>query len=252
MSDALLRRLFPADEHHVRGLHAVVEQLMPERGRILDLGCGTSTELARYRSADREVWGTDFEAHSNTYPLEWFRTFGSGGSIPFPADSFDLVVAIMVMEHVESPSLFFSEVARVLRPGASFVGHTISGNHYVTWLRRLIGLLPHSVSQWLVRKLYGRAEEDTFPTFYRLNRRAQIERACRLTELNITALTRYADPGYFQFSAPLQAAAVVADRLLESFAQGWGRLYFTVTIRKQSRFLGETEMLATKGSYARD
>ena len=45
MSDALLRRLFPADEHHVRGLQAVVEQLMPERGRILHVGCGTNTEL---------------------------------------------------------------------------------------------------------------------------------------------------------------------------------------------------------------
>ena len=52
MSDVLLRRLFPADEHHVQGLHAVVEQLMAERGRILDLGCGTNTELPSEKGID--------------------------------------------------------------------------------------------------------------------------------------------------------------------------------------------------------
>ena len=45
-------------------------------------------------------------------------------------------------------------------------------------------------------------------------------------------LARYADPGYFQFSQPLQTAAVVVDRILESVGPGWGRLYLTVTAAK--------------------
>jgi SAM-dependent methyltransferase len=138
----------------------------------------------------------------------------------------------MVMEHVAAPACFINEVARVLRPGGYFVGHTISGSHYVTWIRRLIGLLPHSLNQWLVRRLYGRSEEDTFPAFYRLNRRAQIDRVCRAAGLSQPVLIRYADPGYFRFFAPLQATAVITDWLLESVAAGWGRLYLTVVTRK--------------------
>jgi SAM-dependent methyltransferase len=233
MARKLLQRMFPMDQHHVMGLHAILGRLMPETGRILDLGCGANTALARYRSSGREVWGADFKAHSQLRFPEWFRPLGPGGSIPFPNDSFDLVVTIMVMEHIATPAPFFREVARVLRPGGCFVGHTISGSHYVTWLRRLVGLLPHSFNQWLVRKLYGRREEDTFPAFYRLNRRVQIEHACRLVGLSNPVLTRYAEPGYFRFFEPLQAAAIITDWLLERVASGWGRLYLTVMTRKE-------------------
>ena len=45
-------------------------------------------------------------------------------------------------------------------------------------------------------------------------------------------MRRYADPGYFRFAKPLELAAIVADRLLDSLGRGWGRLYFTVTIKK--------------------
>jgi SAM-dependent methyltransferase len=228
----LLRRFFPTDEHHVQGLKTTLRQLLPESGRILDLGCGVNDALAAYRTPRREVWGCDFQAHSQLQHATWFRPLGPGGSIPFPADSFDLIVAIMVLEHVQQPGDFFAEVARVLRPGGHFIGHTISGSHYVTWLRRLWGLLPHSVNQWLVRRLYRRREEDTFPTCYRLNRRAQLERTCAAAGLSQPVLTRYADPGYFQFSMRLYNAAVVTDWLLDNLAGGWGRLYLTVTTSK--------------------
>jgi SAM-dependent methyltransferase len=228
----MLRRFFPQDQHHVRGLEAILNWLMPQSGRVLDLGCGANDALAAYRTPEREVWGCDFQAHSQLCHPSWFRSLGAGGSIPFPDDYFDLVVTIMVMEHVMQPAEFLREVARVLRPGGHFVGHTISGSHYVTWLRRLFGLMPHQVSQWLVRLLYRRAEEDTFPTYYRLNRRVQIERACIEAGLSAPALTRYADPGYFQICRPLEHAAIVTDWLLDSLAAGWGRLYLTATTQK--------------------
>lgn len=205
---------------------------MPERGRILDLGCGANDALARYRSPDREIWGADFDTHSLMSHPEWFKRLGPGGEIPFPDSSLDLVVAIMVMEHVSSPNTFMLEVARVLRPGGRFVGHTISGSHYVTWLRRIVGLAPHGFTQWLVRRLYGRREEDTFPTCYKLNSKRQLEEASRVAGLLDPEITRYADPGYFNFSKTLQKGAIVLDWLLERVAPGWGRLYFTVVVTK--------------------
>jgi ubiquinone/menaquinone biosynthesis C-methylase UbiE len=216
----------------MEGLHAELARRIPESGCVLDLGCGTNRNLARYRSPQRQVWGVDFDAHSRLHDAKWFRPLLPGGSIPFPDATFDVAAAIMVLEHIASPEEFLREVQRVLRPGGYFVAHSISSAHYVTWIRRLVGLLPHSFNQWLVHGLFGRVAEDTFPAFYRINNRRRIERACRSAGFKMVHLARYADVGYFRFWRPLTASAVVADRALEMVAPGWGRLYFTVTLQK--------------------
>jgi SAM-dependent methyltransferase len=235
MSQTLLRRLFPRDLHHVAGFHQVIAQTTPERGRLLDLGCGVNCDLATYRTADREVWGADFQRHPHLEHAGWFRQLGADGSIPFPDAHFDAVATVMVLEHVVAPEPFFREVARVLKPGGRFIGHSISGTHYVTLLRRLIGVLPHSFNQFLVKKLYHRAEVDTFPAYYRLNTPRQLRRHAAMAGLTLQALHRYADPGYFHFSAPLEALAIVTDRLLDGVMSGCGRLYFTFVAQKPER-----------------
>lgn len=234
MSEEFLRRVFPNDVHHVAGLHEVIREHLPERGRVLDLGCGINSDLESYRSANREVWGVDFQEHPELRHADWFRPLGKGGRIPFPNGHFDLVVAVMVLEHVADPRSFLAEISRVLKPGGHFIGHTISGTHYVTFIRRLIGLLPHTVNQRLVKRLYGRDEVDTFPAFYRLNTESRIMRFTSAVGMEVKGLRRYPDPGYFRFARPLEATAILLDQVLDSIAGGWGRLYLTVTIRKSA------------------
>src|SRR5262245_7300230 len=115
MTPEALHRFFPNDPHHEVGYHRAVEAHLPYSGRILDLGCGANEEMARYRWAEREVWGADFEAHSRLRHPEWFRLLGAGGEIPFPDAHFDIVTAVMVLEHVGDPARFLREVTRVLR-----------------------------------------------------------------------------------------------------------------------------------------
>jgi SAM-dependent methyltransferase len=232
LSAKAFRRLFPSDIHHMDGFRAAVDTQMAEARLVLDLGCGDNSVLAPYRSSDREVWGTDFVVHPRLWDPDWFRPLGTDGKVPFPDGTFDLVVCISVLEHVADSQAFLGEVARLLKPRGYFVAHSISGNHYVTWIRRAFGLLPHSSNQLIVKKLYGRDEVDTFPAFYRLNSQASIDHAARRVGLMQTEFLRYADQGYFAFFRPLVPTAIALDWLLARISSSWGRLYFTVTLRK--------------------
>jgi SAM-dependent methyltransferase len=74
------------------------------RGRGLDVGCGTGALAARLSAAGYEMTGVDpsggmLEILSSRAP-EVHAVKASGTSLPFPDDSFDLVLSVAVMHHV--------------------------------------------------------------------------------------------------------------------------------------------------------
>jgi SAM-dependent methyltransferase len=231
-NNVFLQRWFPGDLNHDVGFHRLLTAKLPKVGKILDLGCGDNYMLARYRTPDREVWGADFAPHPQLLHGDWFRLLAPNGAVPFADGCMDVVTSYMVMEHVADPNAFLGEVARVLRPGGLFVGQSIHSLHYVTWIRRLFDVTPHSWVQRLVKRLYGREEHDTFPTCYRLNRRGTIGGAARAAGLEWVDWHGYAAHGYFSFSPLLARLAVLSEWTLERLCSGLGKIYFTVILRK--------------------
>jgi SAM-dependent methyltransferase len=81
--------------------------------KALDLGSG------KYLSLPREVYPPSFEIYAldlfppNDYP---FSVKASAIKIPFRSNSFGLVVASELIEHVESPEELIKEIIRVLAP----------------------------------------------------------------------------------------------------------------------------------------
>jgi SAM-dependent methyltransferase len=231
--DSFFLRFFPhCRSDSLDGYLAEVAARLPERGRVLDLGCGKNTQLAPFRTAEREVWGADFQEHPQLAHPQWFRRLAPAGSVPFPDATFDVVAACWVLEHVERPVEFLREVARVLRPGGWLVALTPNGQHYATWLIRLFEALPHRLSQGIIRWLYGRAPHDTFRTHYLLNTPARLRKAGRVASLELTGRIGFPNPDYFSFFPPLRRAAVVADWALERAWPGLGQLYVVFTLRK--------------------
>ncbi len=49
------------------------------------------------------------------------NVFGDAGQLPFPDGTFDLVLAVEVLEHLPDPARALDELARVARPGATAV-----------------------------------------------------------------------------------------------------------------------------------
>lgn len=118
------------DQIHSRGaMNAVagyyewlVSLLGPERGRLLDVGCGTGQLLAVAASHGFSVAGIDISAVAvdlvrKTVPTAELHV-GVAESLPFPDSSFDAVCCIGSLEHVIDPLQVVREMRRVARPAA--------------------------------------------------------------------------------------------------------------------------------------
>jgi SAM-dependent methyltransferase len=97
------------------------------RGKdILDIGFGFGGRTVRFAELGaRSVAGVEVDTthaetalqFANSKSVTFDARIGIGESLPFPADSFDLVTMYDVMEHVLRPREVLAECFRVLRPG---------------------------------------------------------------------------------------------------------------------------------------
>lgn len=154
----------------------------------LDLGCGHHILPLWRRKVEgdlvartRSVTGLDYDLPSLRKHRSIRRLVrGDIGVLPFLGGSFDLVTANMVVEHLSNPERQFAEVARVLRPGGTFLIHTPNALGYPTLINRA---LPEFVKKPLIRVLDGRHEGDVFRTHYRANTRRRLQRLARQVDL---------------------------------------------------------------------
>lgn len=101
------------------------DTLKPEvsGGRALDVGCGAGQVVGRLKEAGFEAWGVDVSEPSIARARKFSERclLYDGKTLPFPADHFDSVGALNVLEHVDQPEAFIEEVVRVTKPGGKIV-----------------------------------------------------------------------------------------------------------------------------------
>ncbi len=92
-------------------------------GRLFVDGCGVGMYLHHLSPNFAEAIGLDieFERLQEARTLETKVVNGAGESLPFPADSFDLVLSHEVLEHVQNDQTTINEIVRVLKPGGRLV-----------------------------------------------------------------------------------------------------------------------------------
>jgi SAM-dependent methyltransferase len=185
----------------------------------LDLGCGHRI-LSEWRLAQEQgliercklVVGVDADIPSLKNHRSIALTIcGDISRLPLPSESFDLVTANMVVEHLDKPAVQFHEIFRILKPGGTFLFHTVNAWGYYVLLARLI---PERFKKTLVRWFEGRAEEDVFPAHYRANREQDIEqlgRAVGFSEIDVRLLVTSAK---FTIVPPLLILELLWIRLL--------------------------------------
>ncbi|HYL37768.1 MAG TPA: methyltransferase domain-containing protein [Bryobacteraceae bacterium] len=119
------------NEHVARyafaGLHA-------RDRRVLDAGCGTGYGAAELARSAAEVTAFDIAPEAIAYcraNYPGLRTVVSScASIPFPANSFDLIVAFEVIEHLADYRTFLDECARVLTHQGLFIVSSPNKQYY--------------------------------------------------------------------------------------------------------------------------
>jgi SAM-dependent methyltransferase len=88
-------------------------------GRVFIDGCGVGMYLQHLAEDARQAIGLDieFERTGEAYQLADEVICGAGEYLPFPANSFDLILSHEVLEHVQDDEKAVREIVRTLRPG---------------------------------------------------------------------------------------------------------------------------------------
>ena len=117
------------DHWWFRGRRRILRQLiadldLPAGASGLDVGCGTGANGSVIAEGGRFAVGVDMSA----IPLGLGRTSGHSArvrgdvcSLPFADNSFDLVCALDILEHIEDDARAARELMRVARPGAPLI-----------------------------------------------------------------------------------------------------------------------------------
>jgi len=112
--------VFDADRGHALRL---APKLPDVRGRdVLELGCGYGGMLSVLAESGARAFGIDVDERrvlrARERGLE--ATVADAEALPYPDESFDLVVSHAVLEHIPRIGVALAEVRRVLRPGGVF------------------------------------------------------------------------------------------------------------------------------------
>jgi 2-polyprenyl-3-methyl-5-hydroxy-6-metoxy-1,4-benzoquinol methylase len=109
--------------HGERGMY--LSEWIGTEKTILDLGCRDG-ELTKYFLEDNRVTGVDIDRKAlnilkEKYGIEtlWLNL---NDEFPFEKESFDIVVACEIVEHIYYTEPFLEQISSILKPGGLFLG----------------------------------------------------------------------------------------------------------------------------------
>lgn len=190
----------------------LVLDVVDEKTKILDVGCGHSNLLREAYEKTPHAYGIDPEDDviRRHLCLKNIRT-EFVEDMSFKDSYFDVVVSAWVLEHLDDPEKAFEEIYRVLKPGGIVIFLTPNVWNYNVWLIRLI---PERFHSFFTMKLYGREENDTFPKKYKMNSLGRIRKILRNIGFEEDMLLTNGDPSYISFNSITFRIAIFLEKIL--------------------------------------
>lgn len=155
------QNLLPLEPGHI---YFLADTVAPQRGELLDVGCGTGNFLAAARQAGYRVTGTELDRNATQFAKE---RLGLARVFPltiaefadrFASERFDVVTFFEVLEHQAEPAAFLRNVKCCLKPHGTIAlsvpnrERWMTGpdvldyppNHFLRWnpasLRKFLGM----------------------------------------------------------------------------------------------------------------
>jgi SAM-dependent methyltransferase len=220
MTEVMQRRMIPTLRYSQTHFEQHLAARAKEATAWLDLGCGHQLLPEWREAAEREMLGAvplvvgidyDFESLLKHRSIRNLAR-GDARLLPFADESFDLVTANMVVEHLDDPTTQFAEIGRVLRPGGVFLFHTPNERSYFVSIARHV---PDGVKRRLVKLLDRRDESDVFPTHYRANRPETVESIAMRAGLEVDEVTLVSTVPVLGAIPPLAFVELLAIKQLQ-------------------------------------
>lgn len=111
----------------------LVQKYLPETRdkKLCDLPCGAGAFSARLAQLGAHITAVDLEAVEPFYFDKSRRVLADGNlTLPFAESEFDAMISIEGIEHLENPSFFVRECARVVKPGGLVILSTPNVDSY--------------------------------------------------------------------------------------------------------------------------
>ena len=216
----LERRLFPNLRFSQTRYYELLKGNIPQGCKWVDLGCGHQM-FAEWMTAEQnemaaraeQLVGVDLDWEGlRRNPFVHHKIYGNLEALPFPNGSFDVVTANMVVEHLDHPAQVLTEVKRLLRPNGKFFFHTPNSKCV---MMRIATRLPQRVKNLLALVLEGREEADVFPTRYRMNTRADIERLAAEAGLEVERIQVFSSSAVTALLGPVAIVELLYMRWIE-------------------------------------
>ena len=126
-------------------LRLVLEFLAPiGNGRVLEIGCGPGVLLDRLTGGRWELFGLDLspemiaEARLRTAGFNVDLKVGQLEQLPYSDKSFDVILALGVMEYLPDPGAALIEIARVAKPHAVVILSMVNKLSLYRWWERFV------------------------------------------------------------------------------------------------------------------
>ena len=136
---------------------------------LLEIGGGMGTDLAQFAQHGARVTDLDLASGHLELAQENFRLRGLTGTfihddaetLPFDADTFDVVYSNGVVHHTPNTRHAIQEIRRVLRPGGQAIVMVYAENSLIYWRNLVwtIGLKQRELARWSMGDIMSRSVE---------------------------------------------------------------------------------------------